>query len=1280
MLEGNANQPGEPGHTIGSYRIIRPLGSGGMSAVFLARHEVTGVEVAIKVLPREMAKKPMILRRFLREAKNAEALQHPHIAAIYDRGEERGRHYLVLEYVDGGDLHERVRADGPLDPGPALDITRTVAEGLSYAAGRGVIHRDIKPANLLVTPAGTAKIIDLGLALQTIEDDERVTRDGTTVGTVDFMAPEQARDSRGASARSDIYSLGCTLYYLVTGSPPYPGGTITEKLGRIVGEPPPDPRALRDDLPAPVARLVLRMMAKRPEDRFDDYDGLIAAIDSARADLELVPASGTFDLVDALEDDADAAEPGSFLLDDDHEEAEPDALPDAQVPAVDATPPVDAFAIEDEASPATGAVDGLPPAEISGRVRDPSTRSAIGAGLAIGLILAVFGVAVRELSRDRNPVVVAEAIPDESDGPFDPGPRPARPAPSPPISEGVTAESPLAWVEPKESSAEPPDSVGWAPSSAEERLFPAWTRDNSVDRAAGATVSVRRIAPAGSRTTNLDDLKRAFEVIGGTVVIDGDGPFFEDGFRVAGKTRVVRAGPGVRPIVVVRPVGLGPGASAVAVLDGKALTLIGLDLVIDLEGASPGLDAFFACRDTRITLRDCTVTLANAARGPFALVRFGLPDELRTGGNPSRILLDRCSVRGPNLVVARWEGGGGEVAAIGSTLYGESGPILEARDPGSSPAATPRLAMMGRCLLAGRGPIVVSEGDPGGMPEIRSAGSTWARLEGGVSTAMIQIKGNALDDSVAAWSGDGNAFEGWSSRLAVGPDRSPRNLNLASARATWPDADGSSTERLAAWPSRSADAPIEELARLAPDLAPTFARAARPSPRLAEKTVGSFARLAIPPRVAPKDGNPGAAAPTIVRDVASTSAATDQTAPGSARPPTEPGAVALDFDAEASPWFGNLGRFLAEQAPRGSVRVVARGGGPKPSAPIVVAPGTRLTIEVAPPGPSASEPLSWHPEPGTGDRPLIAARDADLTLIRVRLRGDGRSDRGGLVLVEGGHLELDRCQLQAYGQAGPGLAPLVVFRSPTTRPLPTRTGPSPFVGSSDRPTCLLADCLLATGGVAIEAELGRGVVALTHCALAAGEAVLSLRPGEVRRDRFEADVQIDRSTLVAARAVVRLANWPGADPGPDRPWLISTRRTAFFDAAPRARRAAAMLEADPMALSRATLTWQGDGDAYEMVRFAAAPGSTPPETLKPDVRRQWVDLWGPRHIRNASGPSPSRIGPGLRLLVEQVATDRATPGDFLIDPASAADRRGLAIGVDLARFDVGRTLAPNRRR
>ncbi len=427
MLEGNANQPGEPGHTIGSYRIIRPLGSGGMSAVFLARHEVTGVEVAIKVLPREMAKKPMILRRFLREAKNAEALQHPHIAAIYDRGEERGRHYLVLEYVDGGDLHERVRADGPLDPGPALDITRTVAEGLSYAAGRGVIHRDIKPANLLVTPAGTAKIIDLGLALQTIEDDERVTRDGTTVGTVDFMAPEQARDSRGASARSDIYSLGCTLYYLVTGSPPYPGGTITEKLGRIVGEPPPDPRALRDDLPAPVARLVLRMMAKRPEDRFDDYDGLIAAIDSARADLELVPASGTFDLVDALEDDADAAEPGSFLLDDDHEEAEPDALPDAQVPAVDATPPVDAFAIEDEASPATGAVDGLPPAEISGRVRDPSTRSAIGAGLAIGLILAVFGVAVRELSRDRNPVVVAEAIPDESDGPFDPGPRPARP-------------------------------------------------------------------------------------------------------------------------------------------------------------------------------------------------------------------------------------------------------------------------------------------------------------------------------------------------------------------------------------------------------------------------------------------------------------------------------------------------------------------------------------------------------------------------------------------------------------------------------------------------------------------------------------------------------------------------------------------------------------------------------------------------------------------------------------------------------------------------------------
>ena len=161
---------------------------------------------------------------------------------------------------------------------------KSVASGLRYAASRGLIHRDIKPSNILRTPAGQVKIIDLGLALQNEFEDERVTREGTTVGTVDYMAPEQARDSRATSIQSDIYSLGCTFYYFLTGVAAYPGGDITDKLTRHARSPVPDVRDLRPDVPAAVSAIIQKMMAKKPEDRFASYDELIAALDAAGGD------------------------------------------------------------------------------------------------------------------------------------------------------------------------------------------------------------------------------------------------------------------------------------------------------------------------------------------------------------------------------------------------------------------------------------------------------------------------------------------------------------------------------------------------------------------------------------------------------------------------------------------------------------------------------------------------------------------------------------------------------------------------------------------------------------------------------------------------------------------------------------------------------------------------------------------------------------------------------------------------------------------------------------
>ncbi len=264
----------------GSYRVMHPLGAGGMSSVYRAVHVDSGHEVALKVLPERMAKNPIVLQRFLREARTAESLEHPNIVSIFDRGVDHGRNYLVLEYVDGCDLHDYVQTRGPLSAAEAIGITRQVAEGLRFGAAKGLIHRDIKPSNILRSKQGEIKITDLGLALQTEFEDERVTREGTTVGTVDYMAPEQARDSRAASSQSDLYSLGCTLYYLLTGIPPYPGGDITDKLTRHARSAPPDIRDLRPDVPEALARIMLRMMAKRTEDRFASFEELIQALDS----------------------------------------------------------------------------------------------------------------------------------------------------------------------------------------------------------------------------------------------------------------------------------------------------------------------------------------------------------------------------------------------------------------------------------------------------------------------------------------------------------------------------------------------------------------------------------------------------------------------------------------------------------------------------------------------------------------------------------------------------------------------------------------------------------------------------------------------------------------------------------------------------------------------------------------------------------------------------------------------------------------------------------------
>ncbi len=254
-----------------NYKLLDHLGSGGMSNVYLAEHLLMRRRVAIKVLPQKRVSDSSYLQRFYREAQAAARLDHPNIVRAYDVEHEDDIHFLVMEYVEGCDLATLVRREGPLDYQRAADYIRQAAIGLSVAHRAGLVHRDVKPANLLVDRNNVVKLLDLGLARFSAADEGKasltVVCDENVLGTADYLAPEQALDSHAADARADIYSLGCSLYFLLTGQPPFAEGTIAQRLLAHQKQTPPSIYRFRPDAPPALVEFCFRMMAKRPEDR-----------------------------------------------------------------------------------------------------------------------------------------------------------------------------------------------------------------------------------------------------------------------------------------------------------------------------------------------------------------------------------------------------------------------------------------------------------------------------------------------------------------------------------------------------------------------------------------------------------------------------------------------------------------------------------------------------------------------------------------------------------------------------------------------------------------------------------------------------------------------------------------------------------------------------------------------------------------------------------------------------------------------------------------------------
>jgi predicted Ser/Thr protein kinase len=269
------------GKTLGNYQIGEELGRGGMAVVYRAYQPSLNRYVAIKVLPPQLAFDRQFVERFLREARSAAGLRHPNIVVVHDVGEQNGLYYIVMEYLEGRTLKEVIEQEGSLPPDRVARILEQVAAALDYAHARGFIHRDVKPANIFVGEGDRVTLTDFGIAKAAAEA-EQLTRTGTLVGTPEYMSPEQAEGGI-VDPRTDLYALGVVLYQMLTGQVPFKGNTPHSTLYAVVNQPPPPPRQLNPALPPAVEAVVLKAVAKRPDERFQRGAEMASALQAAVA-------------------------------------------------------------------------------------------------------------------------------------------------------------------------------------------------------------------------------------------------------------------------------------------------------------------------------------------------------------------------------------------------------------------------------------------------------------------------------------------------------------------------------------------------------------------------------------------------------------------------------------------------------------------------------------------------------------------------------------------------------------------------------------------------------------------------------------------------------------------------------------------------------------------------------------------------------------------------------------------------------------------------------------
>ena len=705
--------------SIGRFRIHRLLGQGGMGMVYLADDPKKDRRVALKVLARDKANNETLLKRFRSEALATRELKHENIVGVFEAGSIEGQFYIALEYVHGTDVARLIQSRDRLPVRRSLDITRQVALALSVAHRRNIVHRDIKPSNLLIRTDGVVKLTDMGLA-RSLDDpgEASITRAGTTVGTVDYISPEQARDSKAADVRSDIYSLGCTWYHMLTGQAVFPDGSLTQKLRQHATTPAPDPRRIADNIPEGVVVVLQRMLDKSPDHRFQDPDDLLAALASIDFDRPELSA----DVIAALaDDDSELGEQPETTSDSNGSSItlpprpQRRRTPEPTLPAGSSSPP----------RPLTGDPSGAstsnapPPSPRSRRgarhvQEDSGDHAADGVNWSAFRPVAIMLAAVTLLallcyifvnlgqsvdlsgtSKGGNPFAAATDV-GQTNRQTGPG------APSTPIVYD-TLPSPALTGDP----ILPPPYLPTLRQGEQRHNFGWSAKPPSVPR---PVLSVSARHEGLGRFHSLDAAVSALTEAGGWIQLKGPGPFFLTATTLVDCGHVRISTPNnTRSVVVLLP---GPEpVSAALQLHNTHLELERVDLALPEAGfPSQRRLALFSVHSSDFRIADCSITQHQAREGGTVAILISGSVE----GRACRVILDNVLSRGLTTTTLEVDSRTADVLVNNSLLVSDTASPLHILTPKLSTSETDgRRIRLFSCTLCSRAPLMTL--DSGGM-------------------------------------------------------------------------------------------------------------------------------------------------------------------------------------------------------------------------------------------------------------------------------------------------------------------------------------------------------------------------------------------------------------------------------------------------------------------------------------------------------------------------------------------------------------------------------------